>query len=139
MELDRERLILVAHPALRDAIRGRSIDASLLGAQPFIAYDQELSLIQTYFESAFHVPCAGVPKVVVPDLRSVGAVCAAVAAWTVLPDYLARRHLTGGALVPLHPVADVTNPFFLVWRRTALRTPRIAFAQDTLLRAWNAG
>lgn len=137
-ELHRERLVLVAHTALRDAIRGRAIDDMVLSAQPCIAYDQDLPLIQTYFESVFGTACDAVPKIVISDLRSVGAVCAAVPSWTVLPDYLALSHLKAGRLVSLQPAAEVTNSFFLVWRRTALRTPRIAFAKDALLRAWTA-
>ncbi len=135
-ELHHERLLLVAPPALRDLLRGRRLDAALLAAQPFIAYDQDLPLIQRYFESLFGARCEATPRVVVPDLRSVGAVCAAVPSWTVLPDYLAQPYLDSGRLVLLQPEKEVTNPFFLVWRRTALRTPRVAFAKETLLKVW---
>ncbi len=137
-ELHRERLILVAHPSVRDALRGRDLDAGLLSARPFIAYDQELPLIQAYFEAVFAAPCQGSPKIVVSDLRSAASICAALPTWTVLPDYLAQPHLSNGALVALQGDRDVTNSFFLVWRRTALRTPRIAFAKDAILRAWGA-
>lgn len=132
-----ERLRLVAHPALRDALRGRAIDAQALSAQPFVAYDADLSLIRQYFEQAFGAPCAGAPLATVPDLRAVLGVVSAIPSWTVSPDYLAAPGLASGALVPLGAASEPVNPHHLVWRKTALRAARIAFAKAAILEAFS--
>lgn len=134
-----ERLLLVAHPGLRDTMKGRTIDANALCTQPFVAYDAELSLIRQFFAAVFGETCDGVPKVLVPDLRSVIALVAAEPAWTVAPDYLAAPFVYGARLVELMPALPAPNPLYLVWPKLALRTPRVAFAKEAVIAAIKTG
>lgn len=130
-----ERLLLLAHPRTRDALRGRRIDALALQALPFVAYNAELSLIRQYFHDALHGTCEKEPRVIAPDLRSVLSIAAALPMWTVAPDYLALPYLANGRLVEIGPTLDALNAFFLVWPKGAPRTPRTTFARRAVIDA----
>jgi len=132
LRIGSEELVPVAHPAVRDALRGRVVDADALCAHPLIAYDSDLSLIRQYFDAAFGAECTRPPLATVPDLRSVLALAAGTPSWTVAPDYLAAPWLAGGDLVRLSTRRLAANRFYLVWPRQALRTPRIAFAKRAI-------
>lgn len=129
---------VVAHPSIRDALRGRTLDAEALNAQPFVAYDAELALIRPFFDAVFGAACDRPPRAIVPDLRSVLALVAAEPAWTVAPDYLARPWLADGRLVLLSTNRAPPNPFYLAWPKAALRTPRIAFLKNAIIAALDA-
>jgi DNA-binding transcriptional LysR family regulator len=134
-----ERLLLLAHPQTRDALRGRTVDAPALQALPFVAYSAELSLIRQYFRDALHGTCEKAPRIVAPDLRNVLAIAAALPMWTVAPDYLALPYLAAGRLVEIGPALDAVNAFYLVWPKGAPRTPRTTFARRAVIDALMSG
>ncbi|PJG53018.1 LysR family transcriptional regulator [Bradyrhizobium forestalis] len=124
-----ERLLLLAHPQIRDALRGRKVDAQALQTVPFVAYNAELSLIRQYFLEAFQGTCQKAARIVVPDLRNVLAIAAELPMWTVAPDYLALPYVASGRLVEIGPALTAVNPFYLVWPKGAPRTSRTMFAR----------
>ncbi len=116
-----ERLRLVAHPDV-----GHDLDA------PLLAYDEDCPLVTEWM--AAHRPDMRlpVPKLTVGDLRSLCRLLPVLKGWSVLPEYLATESLADGVLVTPDP-RTVQNAFHIVWKRSRLRTPRVAYARDRLL------
>jgi DNA-binding transcriptional LysR family regulator len=131
-EIAREQFLLVAAPSLAQRFRGRALKASELKKLPFIAYDEELPLIRQYLRSVLRSELSAPAVAVVPDLRAVRGLAEAGAGWSVLPDYLCSAGLRQGRLVQLGPPGPV-NPLYLVWSKSALRHPRVAFVRSSLL------
>lgn len=131
-----ERLLLVAAPELLRTIEAASGLAAGLAAAPCLAYDLERPLVRTWLErNGIDLPDSQ-PAVTAPDLRMLRGLVADGAGWTVLPDYLCTEALRTRRLAVLPaPVETPVNPLNLVWARSALRHPRIAFARKTLLQA----
>ncbi|WP_298914227.1 LysR family transcriptional regulator [uncultured Algimonas sp.] len=98
---------------------------------PLIAYDDDLSLVAEWF--AAHRPDDNPPrpKLIVGDLRSVRDLVVALRGWSVLPAYLTTALRIEDRLAVIDR-RTVDNPFYLVWKRSRLRTPRIAYARDAL-------
>lgn len=134
-ELGRERLVLVAAPALAERAKGRIVAADFLCGLPCLAYDEDLALIRSFFAHVFG-KAADMPAVVTaPDLRILIGMAVAGAGWTVLPDYLCAEALADGRLVELptaRPGPD--NRIYLAWNKSALRHPRVVHVRDFLLR-----
>lgn len=134
-ELGRERLLLVAAPALAERAKARIVSADFLCGLPCIAYDEDLALVRSFFTHVF-AKAADMPAVVTaPDLRILIGMAEAGAGWTVLPDYLCSAALAAGRLVDLptsKPGPD--NSLFLAWNKAALRHPRVVHVRDFLLR-----
>jgi DNA-binding transcriptional LysR family regulator len=129
-----ERLLLVAAPEILRAIAAApNLEAGLQGA-PCLAYDLDRPLVRTWLQqNGIALPEAS-PAFTAPDLRMLRALVSEGAGWTVLPDYLCEDALRARRLAVLPaPVASPVNPLNLVWARSALRHPRIAFARKTLL------
>lgn len=135
-ELGRERLVLVAAPAIAERTKARTVTAELLYGLPCIAYDEALPLLRPFFEHVFGKAPDMQAVVTAPDLRIVIGLALAGTGWTVLPDYLCAEALASGQLVELpttRPGPD--NTLYLVWNKTALRHPRVVHVRDFLLRA----
>jgi len=135
-ELGRERLVLVAAPAIAERTKARTVTAELLYGLPCIAYDEALPLLRPFFEHVFGKAPDMQAVVTAPDLRIVIGMALAGTGWTVLPDYLCAEALASGQLVELpttRPGPD--NTLYLVWNKTALRHPRVVHVRDFLLRA----
>ncbi|MBS7586108.1 LysR family transcriptional regulator [Ancylobacter defluvii] len=135
-ELGRERLVLVAAPALAERTRARTVTAEFLCGLPCIAYDETLPLLRPFFEHVFGKATHMQAVVTAPDLRILIGMALAGTGWTVLPDYLCAEALASGQLVELpttRPGPD--NTLYLVWNKTALRHPRVVHVRDFLLRA----
>ncbi|MEO1252730.1 MAG: LysR family transcriptional regulator [Pseudomonadota bacterium] len=137
-KIGEETLQIFAHPQIAEAARGRTIDAAWLQEREFIAYDHELSLIRQFFVEAFGEPCDSKPTMLVPDLRSVAAICSQFPSWAVLPSYLAKPLVDAGRLKVLLQGRSVRNDFNLALKRASLRTARIAFARKELEAFWSA-
>ncbi|WP_256890391.1 LysR substrate-binding domain-containing protein [Acidomonas methanolica] len=76
------------------------------------------------------------PAATAPDMRVLRAMLMAGIGWSVLPDYLTREQRQAGTLREIAaPKAVPRNAFHMVWARTALRRPRVAFAREALLAA----
>lgn len=118
-----ERLLVVASPCL--GLSGPP------GADwPWLAYDDTLPMIRTYL-AAVHADMPARPRLVAGSLTFLGDAAIAGAGVAVLPDYLCREALNDGRLVLVDPATELpANRIFLVWRKAALRHPRVVFARD---------
>jgi DNA-binding transcriptional LysR family regulator len=68
------------------------------------------------------------------DLRAVRALTRQGPGLTVLPDYLCEGDLEAGRLVELGDRKKApVNALYLVWNRSNVKHPRIAFAREQLL------
>jgi len=139
-ELGRERLMLVAAPALAEQAKARIVSADFLCGLPCLAYDEDLALVRSFFTHVFGKPAEMQAAVTAPDLRILIGMAEAGAGWTVLPDYLCATALAAGRLVELLTSRDgPDNRLFLAWNRAALRHPRVVHVRDFLLREAGAG
>ncbi|GGE20406.1 LysR family transcriptional regulator [Aureimonas endophytica] len=139
-ELGRERLLMVAAPALAKRAKARTVSAALLNDLPCLAYDEDLALIGAFFAHVFGEAAETAAVATAPDLRILLGMAEAGAGWTVLPDYLCAEALAAGRLVTL-PTAKPgpDNTLFLAWNKTALRHPRVVHVRDVLLRGYLPG
>lgn len=131
-EIDRERLLLVAAPALAARLgKGASL---ALDAARCLAYDAELPLIRVWCAANGIDRPHAVPAATAPDLRLLARLAREGIGWTVLPDYLVAPDLAAGALHLIDaPRETPINPLYLVWAKGSLRHPRVALARSLLL------
>lgn len=133
--MDTEELVLVATP---DWIANNLTDSSApeeqLLAQPLIAYDEDLPLIRQYFKQVFGLTIAVQATATVADLKMVRSLVLTDQGYSVLPLYLCEHHIQQGQLTLIHtPTRPPNNSLYLVWNRSNLRHPRVAFAREYLL------
>lgn len=132
--LGTETLQAVATPEIADRIHDLGL-ADGLRIVPHIAYDLERPLLRTWL-SANDLSVDRPPVATAPDMRVLRAMLIAGIGWSVMPDYLTQEQRQAGSLREIEaPIAVPRNAFHLVWARTALRQPRVAFARDALLAA----
>ena len=132
-----ETLRAVAAPKVAGRIAALGL-AEGLRQVPHLAYDLDRPLLRTWLD-ANGLALDRLPAATAPDLRVLRAMLAAGIGWSVLPGYLTRQHRQDGMLIELRaPVTVPRNAFHLVWARSALRHPRVAFARDMLLEALSA-
>ncbi|GAJ29115.1 LysR family transcriptional regulator [Acidomonas methanolica] len=131
-QLGIETLQAVAIPDITDRIHHLGLKDGLR-VVPHIAYDLERPLLRTWL-SANDLAVDRPPVATAPDMRVLRAMLMAGIGWSVLPDYLTREQRQAGTLREIAaPKAVPRNAFHLVWARTALRHPRVAFAREALL------
>ena len=131
-----ERLLAVASPAMADSVLLASDKWTALRGLPYLAYDLDRPLMREWFVANDLAEPDGVPVATSPDLRVLRSMIHAGLGWSVLPDYLTRAERGRGDLVEIPPPRSVPeNRFHLVWAKTALRHPRVAFTRDMLLEA----
>lgn len=129
-----EKLLAVAAPAMAARINAAADMSGALASEPFVAYDTDLPLVRDWCAQNDVTMAAQEPAVTAPDIRVLRALVEAGAGWSVIPDYLCARSMDAGTLHMLGSGARAPeNEIFLVWTRSALRHPRIAFARDLLL------
>jgi len=125
-----ETLVLVANPAwaarLSPEVIERDPRAALAGV-PLVAYDEDLPLLNPYWQTAFGVPIEDSAAVTVSDLRAVCASVAAGAGISVVPRYLAVEAICRGELIELRAPYGrrPTTEIFLAYRRLALMRPGV--------------
>lgn len=136
LDIGTERLLLVAAPLLAQQLEQAEDLGTALRHMDHIAYDTDRPLIRGWCTANGIDLASPLPAVTAPDLRALRACAEAGAGWSVMPDYLCARSLDTGALreVPA-PVSTPENRFYLVWVKSALRHPRVAFARQKLLSA----
>jgi DNA-binding transcriptional LysR family regulator len=69
---------------------------------------------------------------VCPDIRAISTIIKAGIGYSVLPDYLCKESIAKGELIPLGPLGP-ENDIYLVWKKGALRNPRVDFAKDVIM------
>lgn len=124
----------VASPKVAHRLLQAETLTEALRAEPLLAYNLELSLIDSWMATN-HIPAPDtLPVAVGQDLRALRTLLTKGFGWTVLPEYLYREELKRNALVEIpSPVADTTISYNLVWMPASLRQPRVAFAKNSLL------
>jgi len=134
-----DRILAVAAPAVAQRIKAAGGNpATALPAEPLLAYNLELSLIDTWLEkNRIHAPDL-IPALIGQDLRGLRSLLCQGFGWTLLPRYLCESYLANGQLEEIPPPIGYTEiRYYLIWLPSKLRQPRIAHARQTLL--WALG
>ncbi|WP_462156408.1 LysR family transcriptional regulator [Pseudoalteromonas piscicida] len=129
--LDKEQLWLVMNRLEGREIQDSDITADLLSSYNVVTYDQDLPLVRQYFDRVFNASCNSNVIAICPDIRAIANIIRSGIGYSVLPDYLCRDLIKAGELIQLGPVGPENN-IYLVWKKGALKHPRIAFAKDVI-------
>ncbi|RXE85952.1 LysR family transcriptional regulator [Pseudoalteromonas sp. A757] len=129
--LDKEQLWLVMNRLEGREIQDSDITADLLSSYNVVTYDQDLPLVRQYFDRVFNASCNSNVIAICPDIRAIANIIRSGIGYSVLPDYLCRDLIKAGELIQLGPVGP-ENSIYLVWKKGALKHPRIAFAKDVI-------
>lgn len=130
--LDKESLLLVMNRVQGRELKDRPVNAELLNQYKAVAYDEQLPLIRHYFHAVFDATCQSPVAAICPDIRAIASIVRSGIGYTVLPDYLCKGAIKAGELVQLGEPGPQNN-VYLVWKKGALRHPRIAFAKDVIM------
>lgn len=133
-----DQILAVAAPDVAQRIKGHGDRLAGLTAEPLLAYNLELSLIDHWLERN-RIPRRDlVPAVIGQDLRGLRSLLCQGFGWTLLPRYLCEPFLLSGQLEEIPPPISYTEiRYYLIWLPSKLRQPRIAHARQTLL--WQLG
>lgn len=121
-----EQLLVVAAP---------SLDLSTVSQAnwPWLAYDETLPMVRTYL-AGVQAAMPTHPTLIAGSLTFLRDAAMAVAGVAILPDYLCKTDLEEGRLVLVEQAGQLpANRIFLVWRKAALRLPRVVLARDRCL------
>ena len=129
-----ERVMAVASPAVAKKIADAPDFRKALAAEPLLAYDLELSLIDNWLSKNKVDLSPMNPALIGQDLRSLRILLCNNFGWTALPEYLCAEHIANGQLAEIPAHEGSTNlGYYLVWTPSALRQPRVAHARKALL------
>ena len=123
-----ETFILAASPEVASTLTGAVAHstASALERVPLLAYAHDVPVLRRYWRHVFGLRLEREPALTFPDLRALRDAAVSGAGATVLPTYLCRRELDGGALVDLLPTADPpTNTLHLLRRPASAGRPHV--------------
>lgn len=129
-----ERLLAVASPAMAARINALDDLNTALRSVAHVAYDLDRPLVRQWCDrngiDLTDVP----PSVTAPDIRLLRSLVETDAGWSVIPDYLCQAAIDSGALAPIKGTREPpVNTFYLVWAKSALRSPRVAYTRNLLL------
>lgn len=128
------KVLVVAAPAVAQRIRQAGDTGAALLAEPLLAYNLELSLIEHWLSKNCIQASSLIPAVVGQDLRALRSLLCQGYGWSVLPAYLCQPYLAQGLLEEIPPpISDTEIHYYLIWLPSKLRQPRIAHARQTLL------
>jgi DNA-binding transcriptional LysR family regulator len=130
--LDSERLMLVANRFTAGHLAEQPLSCERLRLYPVVSYDQTLPLIRPYFNAVFNDSCQSPIAAICPDIRAIAGIVKAGIGYSVLPDYLCRAAIKSGELMQLGQLGP-ENFIYLVWRKGALKHPRVSYAKDILM------
>lgn len=133
-----DQILAVAAPPVAARIRAAGDVGAALLAEPLLAYNLELSLIDHWL-ARNRIPATRlIPALVGQDLRGLRSLLCQGFGWTLLPRYLCEPWLDSGQLAEIPPPLHYTEiHYYLIWLPSKLRQPRIAHARQTLL--WQIG
>lgn len=129
-----DQVLAVASPAVAKRIREAGELSAALLAEPLLAYNVQLSLIDQWLAKN-RIPVTGlIPASVGQDLRAQRTLLCQGFGWSVLPAYLCDSAIASGELAVIDaPVGNTEIHYYLIWLPSKLRQPRIAHARQTLL------
>jgi DNA-binding transcriptional LysR family regulator len=129
-----ETLVLLADPMTGQRLRGKRLTLETLRAERWISYDEDLPLVREYFEHVYGQQPRVQSVICAEDLRAVRALTHRGPGLTVLPDYLCEAELEAGHLIELGDRKKApVNALYLVWNRSRLEHPRVAFVRQHLI------
>jgi DNA-binding transcriptional LysR family regulator len=106
---------------------------SWLAGRPWVAFSAELPHTRRFWQSALGRAFSGDLRLVAPDLRAVAEAVERGLGISLLPEFACSDALDRGAVVELHPVAEVVpgEPWFACTRVADLdRVPLTRFVAD---------
>ena len=129
-----ERLFAVASPTTAAQIESwRDLKAALQSV-PHVAYDVDRPLLREWCDWNGVDLKAQQPSVTASDIRLLRTLVEANVGWSVIPDYLCQSGIERGSIVRLKGAKEPPkNTFYLVWAKSALRSPRVAYTRTMLL------
>lgn len=129
-----DRVLAVAAPAVADRLNHSKNLTEAILAEPLLAYNLELSLIDHWLEKNRIKYQTLRPAVVGQDLRGQRTLLCEGFGWSVMPTFLCQDALDNGTLTEIDaPVGATEIRYSLIWLPSALRQPRIAHARQTLV------
>jgi DNA-binding transcriptional LysR family regulator len=137
-----ELLELVAAPIWRDwlgEVQEGSAGAARLTDIPIATYDEDLPLVQLYWQSVFNTRAQMRASLVANSLRAALMFARNGAGITVLPSHTCSEAIAHGDIVPLlTPHEPPRSRLFLAWRSGALRRSSLARVHEHLTRVSQA-
>ncbi|RBO86330.1 DNA-binding transcriptional LysR family regulator [Marinomonas aquiplantarum] len=128
------RVLPVAAPSVVERILSAGDFATAVRAEPLLAYNLELSLIEPWLIKNQISVASLVPAVVSQDLRAQRKLLTKGFGWSVMPEFLCQEQIARGELMEIpSPVGTREIHYFLIWAPSALRQVRVAHARQTLL------
>jgi DNA-binding transcriptional LysR family regulator len=129
-----EPVLAVAAPAVVARLQAAADFKSALMAEPVLAYNLDLPLIDHWLSRNGMAAQPIVPALIGQDLRSLRSLLCRGFGWSALPEYLCRAQIEQGELAEIAaPLSATTLSYYLVWAPSALRQARVAHARQTLL------
>jgi DNA-binding transcriptional LysR family regulator len=129
-----EELVLVAPPGMAALMKPRRGLAKSLSSLPFVAYEQGRYLIRFWLDHNDIDAGRAEQSVVAPDLRCLRNLVVENFGWSVLPRYLIGAAIDSGSIVEIAgPKGNPTTPYYALWLKSAMRSPRLTRAKDLVL------
>lgn len=129
-----EELVLVAPREMAAELKpGRNLGKALT-SRPFVAYELGLYLIRLWLDHNDIDVGHAEQSVVAPDLRCLRNLVVENFGWSILPRYLIGTALETGSIVEIAgPNGNPTTPYYALWLKSAMRSPRLTRAKELVL------
>ncbi|RUM49208.1 MAG: LysR family transcriptional regulator [Marinomonas sp.] len=128
------KVLPVAAPSVVKRIMSAQDFGEAIRAEPLLAYNLELSLIEPWLLKNQISIASLAPAVVSQDLRAQRKLLTQGFGWSVMPEFLCQQQIAQGELMEIpSPVGTRDIHYYLIWLPSALRQVRVAHARQTLL------
>jgi len=128
------RVLPVASPAVAQRIIDAPDFHTAIVAEPMLAYNLELSLIDNWLMKNKLSDEHLIPAVISQDLRAQQKLLIQGFGWSVIPEFLCTEQINNNELVEIpSPIGTNEIHYYLIWAPSALRQVRVAHARQTLL------
>ncbi len=132
------RVLPVASPSVAERLANADDFASAIRNEPLLAYNIELSLIDSWLIKN-HISVENlVPTLVSQDLRAQRKLLVKGFGWSVMPEFLCNEQINRGELAEIpSPIGIREMHYYLVWAPSVLRKIHVANARKMLLEQLN--
>jgi DNA-binding transcriptional LysR family regulator len=128
------RVLPVAAPEVVARLTTSECFGQAIREEPMLAYNLELTLIESWLIKNKLNAEKLVPSMVSLDLRALRKLLIQGFGWSVMPEFLCRAFIDRGELMEIpSPVGVREIHYYLIWLPNALRQVRVAHARQTLL------